>query len=193
MQLIAEGYHLLKDILGLTPPEMADVFDEWNKGELDSFLVEITANILRFKDAEGAYTLQFDQLLKSWSWSWNCFFASSYELLATSMIHLNFLNLFETRFDFWFVNDRRLFGWENQRHSWSERHGKMDSHFSVGLRHPRHFDRRGRFRTLPVLVAEWENRSVATSCGSDYSTIRRRSRSIHRSHSPGSILYLPKL
>ena len=55
MQLIAEGYHLLKDVLGLTPPEMADVFDKWNKGELDSFLIEITANILRFKDAEGSY------------------------------------------------------------------------------------------------------------------------------------------
>jgi len=57
MQLIAEGYHLLKDILGMTPPEMADVFDEWNKGQLDSFLIEITANILRFKDAEGFYSL----------------------------------------------------------------------------------------------------------------------------------------
>jgi len=58
MQLIAEGYHLLKDILGMTPPEMADVFDEWNKGQLDSFLIEITANILRFKDAEGEYLVE---------------------------------------------------------------------------------------------------------------------------------------
>merc|ERR1712071_630970 len=58
MQLIAEGYHLLKGILGLTPPEMADVFDEWNKGQLDSFLVEITANILRFKDEKGDYLVE---------------------------------------------------------------------------------------------------------------------------------------
>jgi 6-phosphogluconate dehydrogenase len=53
MQLIAEAYHLMKSVLGMTPPEMADVFDEWNKGELDSFLIEITANILRFQDDKG--------------------------------------------------------------------------------------------------------------------------------------------
>ena len=53
MQLIAEAYDLLLNGLGLTQDEMADVFDEWNKGELDSFLIEITANILRFKDEKG--------------------------------------------------------------------------------------------------------------------------------------------
>lgn len=53
MQLIAEAYHLMKSVLGMTPPEMADVFDQWNKGELDSFLIEITANILRFQDDKG--------------------------------------------------------------------------------------------------------------------------------------------
>lgn len=55
MQLIAEAYHLMKSVLGMTPPEMADVFDQWNKGELDSFLIEITANILRFQDDQGKY------------------------------------------------------------------------------------------------------------------------------------------
>ena len=55
MQLIAEAYHLMKSVLGMTPPEMADVFDEWNKGELDSFLIEITANILRFQDDKGMH------------------------------------------------------------------------------------------------------------------------------------------
>lgn len=58
MQLIAEGYHLMKAVLGLSPPEMADVFDGWNKGELDSFLIEITANILRFKDEAGDYLVE---------------------------------------------------------------------------------------------------------------------------------------
>jgi 6-phosphogluconate dehydrogenase len=53
MQLIAEAYHLMKSVLGMTPPEMADVFDQWNKSELDSFLIEITANIMRFKDEQG--------------------------------------------------------------------------------------------------------------------------------------------
>ncbi|XP_045034420.1 6-phosphogluconate dehydrogenase, decarboxylating isoform X1 [Daphnia magna] len=58
MQLIAEAYHLMKSVLGMTPPEMADVFDEWNKSELDSFLIEITANILRFQDDKGEYLVE---------------------------------------------------------------------------------------------------------------------------------------
>ena len=37
----------------MAPDEMADVFDEWNKGELDSFLIEITAKILKYKDIDG--------------------------------------------------------------------------------------------------------------------------------------------
>ncbi len=39
--------------MGLTTDEMAQVFDEWNKGELDSFLIEITRDILKFKDTDG--------------------------------------------------------------------------------------------------------------------------------------------
>lgn len=54
MQLICEAYQIMKDALGMTCDEMADVFDEWNKGELDSFLIEITAKIMRYKDADGA-------------------------------------------------------------------------------------------------------------------------------------------
>jgi 6-phosphogluconate dehydrogenase len=53
MQLIAEAYDLLLNGLELSQDEMANVFDEWNKGELDSFLIEITANILRYKDENG--------------------------------------------------------------------------------------------------------------------------------------------
>ena len=53
MQLICEAYNLLRDGLGMSAPEMHKVFAEWNKGDLDSFLVEITANILAFKDADG--------------------------------------------------------------------------------------------------------------------------------------------
>ena len=53
MQLICEAYQLLKDGLGLTADEFAEVFAEWNKGELDSFLVQITAEILTFKDEDG--------------------------------------------------------------------------------------------------------------------------------------------
>src|SRR3954465_12236986 len=52
MQLIGEAYQLLRDGLGLSAPQIADVFDEWNKGDLDSFLVEITAKVLRQTDAK---------------------------------------------------------------------------------------------------------------------------------------------
>jgi 6-phosphogluconate dehydrogenase len=52
MQLIAEAYQLLRDGLGLTAPQIADVFTEWNSGDLDSFLVEITAEVLRQVDAK---------------------------------------------------------------------------------------------------------------------------------------------
>ncbi|MGC2654148.1 MAG: NADP-dependent phosphogluconate dehydrogenase [Mycobacterium sp.] len=52
MQLIGEAYQLLRDGLGKSADEIADEFDEWNKGDLDSFLVEITAQVLRQKDAK---------------------------------------------------------------------------------------------------------------------------------------------
>ncbi|KAK4324917.1 hypothetical protein Pmani_004477 [Petrolisthes manimaculis] len=53
MQLISEAYQVMKSALGMTTQEMSEVFTEWNKGELDSFLIEITANILKFKDDKG--------------------------------------------------------------------------------------------------------------------------------------------
>ena len=54
MQLICEAYQLLKDGLGLSADELHEVFAEWNKGELDSFLIEITAEILAKKDDDGS-------------------------------------------------------------------------------------------------------------------------------------------
>jgi len=53
MQLIAEVYHLMRDQLHLSSDAMADVFAEWNKGELDSYLISITSDILRYKDEDG--------------------------------------------------------------------------------------------------------------------------------------------
>ena len=53
MQLIGEAYQLMKDYLGLGIDEMSAVFTDWNKGELDSFLIQITAEILAFKDTDG--------------------------------------------------------------------------------------------------------------------------------------------
>src|SRR5581483_11077961 len=53
MQLICEAYQFMKDGLAMTDDEMAAVFAEWNKTELDSFLIEITSHILAFKDTDG--------------------------------------------------------------------------------------------------------------------------------------------
>ncbi|WP_373456729.1 NADP-dependent phosphogluconate dehydrogenase [Corynebacterium amycolatum] len=50
MQVIGEAYHLLREAAGLTPAEIADIFREWNKGDLDSYLVEITAEVLSQAD-----------------------------------------------------------------------------------------------------------------------------------------------
>lgn len=52
MQLICEAYAILRDLLGLGAPELHDVFDSWNKGDLDSFLIEITANIFTRRDPD---------------------------------------------------------------------------------------------------------------------------------------------
>ena len=54
MQLICEAYNLMKTGLGMTPDQMHEVFVEWNKGELNSYLIEISRDILAFKDADGS-------------------------------------------------------------------------------------------------------------------------------------------
>ncbi|MDD4774078.1 MAG: decarboxylating NADP(+)-dependent phosphogluconate dehydrogenase, partial [Eubacteriales bacterium] len=53
MQLICEAYQLMRDYLGMTADEMHAVFAEWNKSELDSYLIDITADILAYKDTDG--------------------------------------------------------------------------------------------------------------------------------------------
>ena len=53
MQLICESYQLMRDLLGLSADEMSEIYKEWNKTELDSYLIEITGNILAKKDADG--------------------------------------------------------------------------------------------------------------------------------------------
>jgi 6-phosphogluconate dehydrogenase len=53
MQLICEAYNILKNGLGLNEQELHDVFAEWNKGELDSYLIEISRDIFAKKDADG--------------------------------------------------------------------------------------------------------------------------------------------
>lgn len=53
MQLISEAYSLMKNLLGMSADEMHDVFKEWNRGELDSYLIEITRDILGYRDEDG--------------------------------------------------------------------------------------------------------------------------------------------
>ncbi|MCC0094794.1 NADP-dependent phosphogluconate dehydrogenase [Streptomyces flavotricini] len=52
MQLIAEAYHLLREVAGYSPARIAETFREWNRGRLDSYLIEITAEVLAHTDAE---------------------------------------------------------------------------------------------------------------------------------------------
>ena len=58
MQLIAEAYHLLRGALVLSHDELHDVFAEWNRGKLDSYLVEITRDIMAFRDEDGEPLLE---------------------------------------------------------------------------------------------------------------------------------------
>jgi len=63
MQLICEGYHLLKALLDVSNGELHDIFDEWNKGDMDSYLIEITRDILSKKDEEKPDTEVLDLIL----------------------------------------------------------------------------------------------------------------------------------
>ena len=59
IQLICECYQIMKDILGMSNEEMHATFAEWNKGDLDSYLIEITRDILAKKDEDGRYVLDY--------------------------------------------------------------------------------------------------------------------------------------
>ncbi|MDP3177683.1 MAG: NAD(P)-binding domain-containing protein, partial [Spirochaetaceae bacterium] len=54
MQLICEAYQIMRDVLGMESREMHEVFAEWNEGDLGSYLIEITRDILAFKDEDGS-------------------------------------------------------------------------------------------------------------------------------------------
>jgi 6-phosphogluconate dehydrogenase len=65
MQLIAEAYALLRGLLGLDPEDLADVFAEWNGGDLDSFLIEVTSEVLRQRDPARPKRFLIDAILDS--------------------------------------------------------------------------------------------------------------------------------
>jgi 6-phosphogluconate dehydrogenase len=54
MQLICEAYQIMKELFGMSAAEMHDVFKKWNEGKLNSYLIEITRDILAFKDEDGS-------------------------------------------------------------------------------------------------------------------------------------------
>lgn len=60
MQIICEAYHLMKNVMGCSNDELSDIFAQWNKGKLDSYLVEITKDIFAYKE-DGQYLV--DQIL----------------------------------------------------------------------------------------------------------------------------------
>lgn len=57
MQLISEAYSLMKNVAGLDNSSMSKIFEEWNNGKLQSYLIEITANIVGYKNCEGEYLI----------------------------------------------------------------------------------------------------------------------------------------
>ena len=63
MQLICEAYFLLKEAAGLSNEELYDVFEEWNRGELQSYLIEISRDIFSVRDDQGGSGYLVDQIL----------------------------------------------------------------------------------------------------------------------------------
>ncbi len=63
MQLIAEAWHLMRSVLGLDNDALADIFADWNRGVLDSYLIEITAKILKVREPDGSWRV--DHILDS--------------------------------------------------------------------------------------------------------------------------------
>ncbi|MDX9864019.1 MAG: decarboxylating NADP(+)-dependent phosphogluconate dehydrogenase [Anaerolineaceae bacterium] len=57
MQLISEAYDLMKHVLGMSNPEMSAAFAEWNQGKMDSYLIEITRDILAYRDENGEFVV----------------------------------------------------------------------------------------------------------------------------------------
>lgn len=72
MQLISETYAMLRDVLKLTNDEMSSIFAKWNKGVLESYLVEITSDILGEKDEDGNYFIDFilDKAMQKGTGKW---------------------------------------------------------------------------------------------------------------------------
>ncbi|MPL81298.1 6-phosphogluconate dehydrogenase, decarboxylating [bioreactor metagenome] len=91
MQLISEAYSVMKSMMGMSNEEISKVFDEWNRGKLQSYLIEITANILKHKDSDGGFLLDYilDAAGQKGTGKWSVESAMDYgvplNLIATSV------------------------------------------------------------------------------------------------------------
>jgi 6-phosphogluconate dehydrogenase len=74
MQLICEAYHLMRDLLRMSSDEMHEVFNAWNKTELDSYLIEITRDILAYRDTDGEPIVEkiLDSAGQKGTGKWTC-------------------------------------------------------------------------------------------------------------------------
>ena len=77
MQIISEVYHLMSAYMGLDNEQMSAIFSEWNRGKLDSYLIKITSEILRFKEPDGSYLVDkvLDAAGQKGTGKWACFAA----------------------------------------------------------------------------------------------------------------------
>lgn len=95
MELIAEAYYYMREHYGMSNDEMANVFDSWNNGKLQSYLVEITAAILKHKEGNGDYTIDhiLDAAGQKGTGKWSVINAMEYgmplNLIATAVFERN--------------------------------------------------------------------------------------------------------
>ena len=115
MQLICEAYNLMKDALGMDHDEMAAILAEWNKGELDSFLIEISANILKYKDTDGQPLVEKirDAAGQKGTGKWTAISALEYGMPVT-LIGKAFSSRFGTEFEYSKWVSEIIMNFENQ-------------------------------------------------------------------------------
>jgi 6-phosphogluconate dehydrogenase len=132
MQLISEAYWVMKEQLHLTNEEMADIFEEWNKGDLRSYLIEITAHILRHKNDKGEYMLDLilDAAGQKGTGKWSVISAMDLgmplELIATAVFERNFSAHKELR-----VAAAKAYGREHTRTQFSKDKAVKELHAAL--------------------------------------------------------------
>ncbi len=93
MQLIAEAYDLMRQILGMSAPEIGEVFAEWNKGDLESYLIEITAEVLRHQDPKTGQPfvdIVLDQAAQKGTGAWTVQTAAALGVPTTGIAEATF-------------------------------------------------------------------------------------------------------